>query len=66
MGTLTLNKNNSMVYYSIYNSLGQLIKHDEFNSLSTTINFTDYASGIYNLVLVNSQGERLTKKLIKF
>jgi hypothetical protein len=67
--TLDISKSNINNYkYSIYNSLGQLIKQKNLNSsinLTETIDISMFASGVYYLHLTNDTGYINIYKLLK-
>lgn len=50
----------------IYNQLGQLLREEviSFRYTKTSIGITEFHEGIYSIVVSNSNGEKLTKKLI--
>jgi hypothetical protein len=60
--TITSNELNGQ-YYSLYNSLGQLVASGKLNAEKTTLSIQEFAPGIYTLQL---QGEKnTTLKIVK-
>jgi hypothetical protein len=64
-GNISINKNrNEDMTLKVYDAIGQLLTTQVLKDEITALNFTDYAAGVYMLVLEGQQG-RSTHKIIR-
>ena len=62
---VTLTSNNLIELVNIYDVRGQLIFNKSIHSYTTQLNIENFSKGLYWVEVIQSNGEVLSKKLLK-